>query len=284
MIIRKAAVAGTFYPRYKPDLINVLKESFLNNEFGPREEPKTLNQDQRTLIGGVSPHAGYVYSGPAAAHSYLALGEQSTPDTVVIIGPNHTGWGKPVSVMNNGLWETPLGKVPIDTDLANMIIDLCDLARSDETAFIREHSIEVQLPFLQYIYSEFNFVPICMGYQDLKTSTELGKALYEASKGKDIIVIASSDLTHQESRLSANKKDKYVLDAIRVMDEKTLQESVKRYNITTCGYGPISAALVYSKLKKATKAEVLSYYTSGDIIGDHRAVVGYAAAKIIREK
>jgi AmmeMemoRadiSam system protein B len=123
-----------------------------------------------------------------------------------------------------------------------------------------------------------------MGYQDLKTSTELGKTLHEASKGNDIIVIASSDLTHQESKESANKKDKYVLDAIKVMDEKILQESVKRYNITTCGYGPISATLVYSKLKKAIKAQILSYYTSGDIIEDQRAVVGYSAAKIIREK
>jgi AmmeMemoRadiSam system protein B len=281
MALRRPAVAGAFYAASSDKLKKQIIECF-THPLGPGILPEL--KQKTNIVSIVSPHAGYVYSGPAAAHSYLALGEQSTPDTIVIIGPNHTGWGKPVSVMNNGLWETPLGKVPIDTDLANMIIDLCDLARSDETAFIREHSIEVQIPFLQYIYSEFNFVPICMGYQDLKTSTELGKALYEASKGKDIIVIASSDLTHQESRLSANKKDKYVLDAIRVMDEKTLQESVKRYNITTCGYGPISATLVYSKLKKATKAEVLSYYTSGDIIGDYRAVVGYAAAKIVREK
>ena len=238
----------------------------------------------RSINGLVAPHAGFMYSGPVASHSYGTLAEDGFPKTFIIIGPNHTGWGTPVSVMNNGLWETPLGKVPIDTELANMIIDSHELARADETAFIREHSIEVQLPFLQHIYSEFKFVPICMGFQDLQTSTDLGKTLYEVSRGKDIIVIASSDLTHQESKESANRKDKYVLDSIRVMDEKTLQESVRRYNITTCGYGPISAVLVYSKLKNATKAEVLSYYTSGDIVGDNRAVVGYAAAKIIRKK
>jgi AmmeMemoRadiSam system protein B len=281
MALRRPAVAGAFYAASSESLKKQIIECF-THPLGPGKLPELKHESD--IVSIISPHAGFVYSGPAAAHSYLALGEQSTPDTVVIIGPNHTGWGTPLSVMNNGLWETPLGKVPIDTELANLIIDLNDLARSDETAFRREHSIEVQLPFLQYIYPAFKFVPICMGYQDLKTSTELGKTLHEASKGNDIIVIASSDLTHQESKESANKKDKYVLDAIKVMDEKTLQESVKRYNITTCGYGPISATLVYSKLKKAIKAQILSYYTSGDIIEDQRAVVGYSAAKIIREK
>lgn len=281
MVLRRPAVAGAFYAASSDMLKKQIIECF-THPLGPGKLPEMKNESN--IISIVSPHAGYVYSGPAAAHSYLALGEQSLPNTIVIIGPNHTGWGTPVSVMNNGLWETPLGKVPIDTELANMIIDSHELARADETAFIREHSIEVQLPFLQHIYSEFKFVPICMGFQDLQTSTDLGKTLYEVSRGKDIKVIASSDLTHQESKESANRKDKYVLDSIRVMDEKTLQESVRRYNITTCGYGPISAVLVYSKLKNATKAEVLSYYTSGDIVGDNRAVVGYAAAKIIRKK
>jgi AmmeMemoRadiSam system protein B len=280
LAIRRPAVAGAFYAASSDKLKRQIIECFIH-PLGPGKLPE-LKQDSK-IISVVCPHAGYVYSGPAAAHSYLALGEQATPNTVVIIGPNHTGWGTPVSVMNNGLWETPLGNVSIDTELADMIIDLSGLARSDENAFIREHSLEVQLPFLQYIYSEFKIVPICMGYQDLETSTELGKTLFEASKGKDIIVIASSDLTHQEPKESANIKDKYILDAISVLDEKTLQGSVKRNNITTCGYGPISATLVYSKLRKATKAEILSYYTSGDIIGDNRAVVGYGAAKITRE-
>ena len=281
MAIRRPAAAGAFYAASSDKLKKQIIECF-THPLGPGKLPKL--KCKSNIISIICPHAGYVYSGPAAAHSYLALGEQATPDTVVIIGPNHTGWGTPVSVMTNGLWETPFGNVSIDTELADRIVDLFDLARSDENAFVREHSLEVQLPFLQYIYSEFKFVPICMGYQDLDTSLELGQTLFEASKGKDIIVIASSDLTHQESRESANKKDKYVLDAIRDMDEKNLQELIKRNNITTCGYGPISATLVYSKLRKATKAEVLSYYTSGDIIGDNRSVVGYASAKISKEK
>jgi AmmeMemoRadiSam system protein B len=281
MALRRPAVAGAFYSASPDKLKKQIIECF-THPLGPGKLPEPKYESN--IVSIISPHAGYVYSGPSAAHSYLALGEQSQPETVVIIGPNHTGWGTPLSIMNNGKWETPLGKVPIDTELANKIIDKYDLARSDETAFKREHSLEVQLPFLQYIYSEFKFVPICMGYQDLKTSTDLGNTLFEASKEKKIMVIASSDLTHQESKNSANKKDKYVLDAIESMDEKNLQDSVKRYNITTCGYGPISATMVYSKLKKATKAQILSYYTSGDIIGDYRAVVGYAAAKIIRNK
>jgi len=149
--------------------------------------------------------------------------------------------------MTEGVWNTPLGNVEIDSVLAGNITDLSDTARSDESAFLREHSVEVQLPFLQFIYPEFKFVPICMGYQDLETSVELGQAIYEAAKDKNIIVVASTDLTHQESKESANKKDGYVLDAIRALDERLLQESVQRYHITTCGYGPVSATMVYSK-------------------------------------
>jgi AmmeMemoRadiSam system protein B len=281
MAIRRPAVAGAFYAAVSDELRNQIIDCF-THPLGPGRLPKSKNKSN--IISVICPHAGYMYSGPAAAHSFLALGEQSIPETVVIIGPNHTGWGTPVSVMNEGQWETPLGKVPIDTELANLIIDSFNLAKSDETAFIREHSLEVQLPFLQYIYPKFKLVPICMGYQDLQTSTELGRTLYNISKGKEIIVIASSDLTHQESKDSANKKDKHVLDSIIDLDEIKLQESVKRYKITTCGYGPISATLVYSKLKNAKKADVLTYYTSGDILGDNRAVVGYTAVKILKEK
>ena len=279
MAIRRPAVAGAFYAASPESLKKQIIDCF-NHQLGPGRLPGTITSSG--VLSIVCPHAGYVYSGPAAAHGYLALSEQKPPETVVIIGPNHTGWGTPVSVMREGIWETPLGTVAIDSELADKIIECSPTARSDESAFIREHSVEVQLPFLQFIYPDFKFVPICMGYQDLETSSELGKAIYEASQDKEIIVIASSDLTHQESKASANKKDQYVLDAIREMNEKKLQDSVKRHHITTCGYGPISATLVYSKLRKATEAEILSYYTSGDIIGDTSAVVGYASAKITR--
>jgi AmmeMemoRadiSam system protein B len=279
VVTRRPAVAGAFYAA-SPEKLRKQITACFKHPLGPGRLPESIHESG--ILSIVCPHAGYIYSGPAATHAYLALGEQAPPETVVIIGPNHTGWGTPVSVMTEGTWNTPLGNVEIDSALAGKITDYSDTARSDESAFIREHSIEVQLPFLQFIYPEFKFVPICMGYQDLETSVELGQAIYEASKDKNIIVVASSDLTHQETKESANKKDGYVLEAIRALDERLLQEYVQRYHITTCGYGPVSATMVYSKLRNATKAEVLSYYTSGDIVGDNSAVVGYASAKITR--
>jgi AmmeMemoRadiSam system protein B len=223
-----------------------------------------------------------MYSGPAAAHSYLALAEQEKPDSVVVLGPNHTGWGTPVSIMGEGIWETPLGRVKLDSELARAIIDTAGVIDYDETAFLREHSVEVQVPFLQYIYGEFKLVPICMGYQDLETSREVGEAIHRATEGRDILVVASTDLTHQEPQASANKKDKMIIDAILAMDEERLQRVVHENRLTTCGYGPVSAALVTSRLDGAKKAELLTYYTSGDIMGDHDGVVGYAALKVTK--
>jgi AmmeMemoRadiSam system protein B len=221
-----------------------------------------------------------VYSGPAAAHSYLALAEQEKPDTVIVLGPNHTGWGTPVSMMAEGSWETPLGRVPLDANLAKAIFNSSDVIDIDETAFMKEHSIEVQVPFLQYIYGEFKLVPICMGYQDLKTSREVGEAIHKAAEGKNVVILASTDLTHQETQQSANVKDRMIIDAVLSMDEERLQRVVHENRLTTCGYGPVSAVLVASKLRGAKGAELLSYYTSGDIIGDYSGVVGYAAVRI----
>jgi len=221
-----------------------------------------------------------VYSGPAATHSYLALAEQEKPDTVIVLGPNHTGYGTPVSMMAEGSWETPLGRVPLDTNLAKAIFNSSDVIDIDETAFMREHSIEVQVPFLQYIYGGFKLVPICMGYQDLETSREVGEAIHKATEGKNVVILASTDLTHQETQKSANVKDKMIIDAVLSMDEERLQRVVHENRLTTCGYGPVSVALVASKLRGAKAAELLSYYTSGDIIGDYSGVVGYAAVKI----
>jgi len=277
LAVRRPAVAGAFYAASPENLEKQIIECF-KHPLGPGRLPQGLKE--RKTLAVVCPHAGYMYSGPAAAHSYLVLGEQKPPETVVVIGPNHSGWGTPLSVMAEGSWRTPLGDVAIDSELAWKIIELSETAQSDETAFIREHSLEVQLPFLQYIYPEFKIVPICMGKQDLEVSRELGQAIYQASKNKEIIIVASSDLNHQEPKTVSNIKDRYVLEAIRAMDEKKLQESVKRYRITMCGYGPVSAAIVYSKQVGPAEAEILSYYTSGDILKDNRAVVGYTAAEI----
>ena len=281
MAVRRPAVAGTFYAATPSSLKQQIIDSF-NHKLGPGKLPGEKVDSCVSAI--IAPHAGYVYSGPSAAHAYLRLAEQEKPDTVVVIGPNHTGRGTPVSIMGEGYWETPFGNVELDSEVAEAIIQGSNIARLDDTAFIREHSVEVQVPFLQYIYPEFKLVPICMGYQDLETSIDLGRAIYAAIKGRDALIVASSDLNHMEPKAVSNKKDKYVLDALEAMDEVQLQESVKRERITTCGYGPISATLVASKLGGAKSAEVLSYYTSGDIIGDDHSVVGYASAIISREE
>jgi hypothetical protein len=248
---------------------------------GPGRLPGETRK-KRTIHSVVCPHAGYVYSGPAAAHCYLSLAEEEKPDTVIVLGPNHTGWGTPVSMMGDGSWETPLGRVQLDTSLAKELLEHSEIIDYDHTAFLREHSVEVQVPFLQYIFGEFKLVPLCMGYQDLETSREVGKAIYNATREKNVLLVASTDLTHQEHQESANKKDGLVIDAILAMDEERLQRTVRENRITMCGYGPVSAALVASKLAGAGGAELLSYHTSGDIIGDYSAVVGYAALKITR--
>jgi len=278
--IRRPVVAGTFYPA-QPDRLRQQIVQCFNHQRGPGRLPGETHKE-RTINAVVCPHAGYVYSGPAAAHCYLSLAEEEKPETVIVVGPNHSGWGTPVSMMGEGSWETPLGHVPLDTALAKEILERSEVIDYDHTAFLREHSVEVQVPFLQYIYGEFKLVPICMGYQDLETSRDVGRAIHGATEDKNALVIASTDLTHQERRESANRKDKMVIDAILEMNEEKLQRVVREHRITTCGYGPVSAALVASKLAGAGEAELLSYYTSGDIIGDHSAVVGYAALKITR--
>jgi len=281
LAVRRPAYAGAFYDANPASLNHQIIDSFMHR-LGPGRLPEGKEGSGISAI--VVPHAGLIYSGAAAAHGYLSIAEQEKPNTVIVIGPNHTGRGTPISIMGEGSWQTPLGQVPLDYDLAERIVSKSRIAEFDDTAFTREHSIEVQLPFLQFIYPEFKLVPVCMGYQDLETSRDLGRAIYESIEGESVIIVASSDLNHMEPKKESNRKDKFVLDAIEAMDEDMLQESVKREHISTCGYGPISATLVASKLGGAKSAEILSYYTSGDIIGDNRSVVGYASAMITRNE
>ena len=280
MGVRRPCVAGAFYPADPERLKNAIQECF-THRLGPGALPEQKSPD-RKIVSVVCPHAGYVYSGPTAAHSYHQLASEASPDSIVALGPNHTGLGGPVSLWGTGAWETPLGRASIDEELARAIFKASDFIDMDETAHLREHSIEVQLPFLQYIYGKIRFVPICMGYQDLETSRKVGRAIAKASEEKDVLILASTDLTHMESKSSAAAKDRGVIDRIVSMDEAALQNWVRSQRVTMCGYGPVSAALVASKLLGANKAEILSYSTSGDITGDASSVVGYAAAKITR--
>ena len=248
------------------------------HELGPGTIPQVNEKGPRQLLAMIVPHAGYYYSGPVAAHAYKELAQDGVFDTAVIVGPNHTGYGHPVSVWTEGSWSTPLGEVEVDKKLAKRLLG--DVAKSDETAHMHEHSIEVQLPWLQYLYGKVRIVPIAMLAQDIETARIVGKSIGQA--GSNLVVIASSDLTHYEPHSVAMEKDGSVIEAIIALDEEELYERCQRLRCTMCGYGPVAVALVASKEMKAKKASLLKYATSGDTSGDFSRVVGYGSIVIKR--
>ncbi|MCW4042479.1 MAG: AmmeMemoRadiSam system protein B [Candidatus Bathyarchaeota archaeon] len=280
MKIRKPAQAGMFYAGSAASLKKELENCF-KHKLGPGKLPNGESISQNRIVTLVCPHAGYMYSGPVAATSYYELARYKTPDNIVIIGPNHTGMGSAISLMNRGTWSTPLGEIQINTDLADSIIENSTIVDTEEEAHIYEHSIEVQLPFLQYLYgNNFSFVPICMMMQDLETSRELGEAIHKASNGISTIIIASTDMTHYEPHSVATEKDMNAIRAIENLDENKLDEFVHSNSISMCGIGPVISSIVYSKKVGAINAKLLSYKTSGDISGDLSSVVGYAAISV----
>ena len=277
MKIRHPAVAGSWYAG-TPNSLRTQIEELFTHRLGPGSLPQTVKEGSRNLVGLVVPHAGYMASGPVAAHAYHRLAQAGKPDVIVIFGPNHTGRGSALSIMNEGVWRTPLGDVEIDTETADRILQASRIVDVDDKAHVYEHSIELQLPFLQYLYgSDFKFVPICFRMQDLESSREVGKAVAKALKGKNALVIASSDMTHYEPQERAEKKDKMAIDAALKMDETQYYNTVEAYGISTCGYGPVIAAITAAKELGAKKAQLLCYKTSGDVLGDRSAVVGYAS-------
>jgi MEMO1 family protein len=278
--VRRPVVAGSFYEGNAEALRAQVESCFLH-KFGPQKLPPINQNGPRQILGLICPHAGYTYSGAVAANAFFSLAKDGKPDTVVILGPNHTGYGTGLSAMNEGSWRTPLGEVEIDQELANAIAAETSVLDMDEVAHKHEHSIEVQLPFLQYLYgNKFKFVPICFLMQDLESAAEIGRALAEILSNKSAVVIASSDFTHYESQASVNRKDAEALKAIEALNEKRFYEVLEDQNVSACGYAPIAALMIYSKASGATKAEILSHKTSGDITGDKTSVVGYAAVSI----
>jgi AmmeMemoRadiSam system protein B len=259
--MRAPAVSGQFYPRNKNDLDREISRCF-----------EGVPADEKQVLGAVVPHAGYIYSGNTAAYVYSVLPEA---DTFVILGPNHTGYGSPVSVSSEN-WSTPLGEVGSDNEfikaLPKRIID------TDETAHKYEHSIEVQLPFLQHRFSDFKIVPICMGMQDEETALDVGSELAEAVRkvNKKVVIIASSDFSHYKPDKVAREDDAYFINSILNMDMPGFYRKLYERNASVCGYGTIAAMLTASKEIGATKATLLKYSTSGDTTGDFSAVVGYA--------
>jgi AmmeMemoRadiSam system protein B len=277
MKVRRPSQAGAFYEGNAESLKRQIENCFLHT-LGPGKIPEVPKAGPRQVIGLVCPHAGYMFSGPVAAHAYYKLAVDGKPDVVVILCPNHTGYGSALAIMNEGVWRTPLGDVEVDGETANQVVHESRIVDVDEVAHRFEHSIEVQLPFLQYLYgSEFKIVPICFLMQDLPSAREVGQAVAKVLTEKNSAIIASSDMTHYEPQERAAKKDRLALEAIEAMDEKKFYSIVETQRITACGYGPIAALITAAKILGAKEAKVLSYKTSGDVVGDYSSVVGYAA-------
>ena len=281
-MIRRPAHAGTFYAGTLYKLREQVDNCF-KHELGPGRIPIVSRENCKNIVSLICPHAGYIYSGPIAAHAYDKLAKDGKPDTVVIIGPNHTGYGSGVSIATSGVWQTPLGDVEIDSELAYQICKNSEHVDMDDLGHRFEHSIEVQLPFLQYLYDvNFKLVPISVMMQNIEVSRDLGNAVANAILGKNVIMIASTDLTHYQNSTHAWRNDKKIIDAILSLDENAIYDNVREYNISMCGYGPVSVVLIASKFLEASNAQLLKYATSGDITGDHSHVVGYASFSITR--
>ncbi len=262
-MIRKPAVAGQFYPA---------SSSQLKTMIGALADEKAEKQE---VIGLISPHAGYIYSGPVAG---AVISRIKLKDTFIIIGPNHTGMGKPLSIMTEGEWQTPLGKVEIDSELGKQILATSSHLQEDDVAHQYEHSIEVQIPFLQYFKPDIRIVPIILAYAGGSVYKEIGKDIAKAVKQlkREVVLIASSDMTHYEAQESARKKDTQAIEAILCLDEDQLLKRVKELDISMCGYAPTVSVIAAAKELGAKTAELIRYQTSGDITGDYDSVVGYA--------
>jgi MEMO1 family protein len=261
--MRQPAVAGQFYPLRCENLEKELKRCFEGLEIRERE-----------VMGAICPHAGYIYSGKVAAHAYATLPEA---DTYVLFGPNHTGYGSPVSVSRE-TWKTPLGTIDVDLELADGFLG--SIVDADELGHIYEHSIEVQLPFLQYRFGQgFKILPICMGMQDEETAIEVGDLVADliSESGRRVVIIASSDFTHYDTAEHAKEIDSEVIDAILNFNISDMYGRLYQRNASVCGYGPIAAMLSASQKLGGSRATLLKYANSGDVSGDVSAVVGYAA-------
>lgn len=260
---RSPAVAGRFYPARPAELTRELDEYI--QAVTPRVK----------AVGCLVPHAGIMYSGHVAGAVY---GRLEIPPSLILLCPNHTGYGRPLAILSEGEWETPLGSVPVDTALAGALKKACRALEEDAEAHRFEHALEVQLPFLQRLGVDFRFVPIALGVGSFEPLEELGRAIaaVAARAASRPLVIASSDLNHYESDAVNRIKDRKAIDSILALDPRGLYDTVRRENITMCGFGPAVAMLTAARELGARTAELIRYATSGDITGDRSAVVGYA--------
>lgn len=276
---RKPSVSGIFYSSNKEQLVGELKGCFTNKIFGPGRLPPS---DQvRKIYGIVSPHAGYLYSGSVAANGYYNI-SSSKFNNVILVGPNHYGLGSSVATTMNGIWESPIGDVMVNPQLAKDIASRATSMDFDEFAHSRDHCLEVQIPFLLYTTEKFRIVPIILTNQDEYLALELGSAISDAvnewiSKGDEFMLIASSDFTHYESNSEAHRKDSQLIKSILSLDITAFYYTLRQYNVSACGYGAIATVMVAAKNLGATRGELIRYATSGDVTGDKSSVVGYSS-------
>jgi AmmeMemoRadiSam system protein B len=285
MMIRRPVYAGSFY-KSSPETLQKSIEACFKDSLGPGKLPKKAAETEEIAPYFLVPHAGHMYSGPVAASSYIELSKYKKPDTIVILGPNHTGMGSEIAVPDRVEgWETPLGTMEIDQEFIEKLLDDCSLVKKNDMSHDREHSIEVQLPFIQYLYDEPPaLVPIALLNQSYDASMYVGEIVGKLAKDENIIVLASSDFTHFESHDTAKRKDTSVLDAIEKMDPKSMYDIKYSDNVSMCGHGPIAATIEASKQTGRDKCRVLNYATSGDVSGDRSQVVGYGAAVFYKDK
>lgn len=266
---RGPAVAGTFYPGDEKTLRTELEQ--LTGGRRPPREPRGLAL--------MVPHAGYIYSGPVAAATYLSVG---LARRAIVLGPNHTGRGEPIALMHAGAWRTPLGEVALDDQLAAEVLSRCDAAKIDETAHRREHSLEVQIPFLQHLVGELSILPICVGTMRLTLLLQLGRAIAEsvAHSDEDVLLVLSSDMSHYLPARVAKGEDEKALDPILALDPERLHRVVVDGGITMCGVAPVVAGLVAARSLGARVSRLVAYDHSGTRSGDHDSVVGYAGVAV----
>ena len=263
--MRRPAVAGQFYPGTERELRRLI------GQLAPKQPPKA----KLKACGVVVPHAGYIYSGGVAADVYASI---EGAQTFVLLGPNHYMVGSGVAVSEEA-WSTPLGTVEVDRQLVERLDGIID---HDETAHRSEHSIEVQIPFLQYFFQDFEIVPIAIGMQDYDTVQEVAAELIRALQGygRTTVIVASSDFTHYEDVDAAKRKDAVLIGDIERLDVPALYDDIYRMNATCCGYGPIGAMISACVARGAKRGELIKYATSGDVTGD-RQVVGYAGIAVV---
>jgi len=271
--IRRAAVAGSFYPGDAQTLSRQVR-NFLAQV--PKEEVAG------EVVGLVSPHAGYIYSGQVAAYAFKLV-EGMKFDTVIVVAPSHRAYFQGASVYDRGGYETPLGIVPVEKEICQKLKQESNLIQFVVQAHTQEHSLEVQLPFLQETLGKFTLVPIVIGDQSYRTCEIVGQAIARATKGKKVLLVASTDLSHYHPYEEAVKRDKFILESLQAFDPKKLSQDLNSGKGEACGGGPVIAVMVAAREMGANGAKVLKYLNSGDVMGNRSGVVGYTAAVFFRK-